>query len=99
MEIIEQKLTVHPKYSAFWLILSVYLADIRCHICDDLLINCLVMMNATSSCQVHRFDTRLTGYLMRCEVKHVCSPTRTHLVSILSVFFAITKSVLSVAVI
>ncbi len=38
-------------------------------------------------------------YLMQCEAKHFCSPTRTYSTSILSVFFAVTKFVLCVAVI
>ncbi len=38
------------------------------------------------------------NFLMRCEAKHFCSPMRTHSVTILSMFFAVTKSVLYVAV-
>ncbi len=36
---------------------------------------------------------------MQYEALHLCSPTRTHSASILSVFFAVTKSVLCDAVI
>jgi len=52
-------------------------------------------------CSTHNFriKSEVSAFLMRCEAQHLCSPSRTHLASILCMFFAVTKSVLCVAMI